>query len=86
MFTLTQDDHLEEYVEDFLEICHELRWDKSLTPWSGMGDILGQMLLLSEGHSSLLDFIDYTLWGCGVVFTQWGKWRSRPTSPSSQYK
>lgn len=30
-----------------------------------MDEILGQMLLLNEGYSSLVDFINYTLWVYG---------------------
>lgn len=56
----------------FLSCSTSREWDdealKSIF-WSGTDDILGQMLLLKEGHHPLTDFINYTLWVCGSSFT-----------------
>lgn len=63
---------LEEYLEVFLELYHEARWDDEALKyifWSGMDDNLGKMLLLKKGHSLLINFIINTLWVCGSSLT-----------------
>lgn len=38
--------------------------------WSGMDDIIGQMLLVEEDHIPFVDFINFTLlWVSGSSFT-----------------
>ncbi|ROL41304.1 hypothetical protein DPX16_2931 [Anabarilius grahami] len=37
--------------------------------WSGMDDILGQLLLLMEDHFPFMEFVDYALWVCGSSLT-----------------
>lgn len=66
---------LEEYVEGFLQLYNEaLRDNETLKHllWSGMDDILSQMLLLGEDHHPFAEFVEYTLWLC----------RSTPLSPA----
>ncbi|KAK9953259.1 hypothetical protein ABG768_017264 [Culter alburnus] len=59
---------LEEYVEVYLQLYHEARWDDETLKqhfWSGMDDILVQMLLLKEDHLPFIEFVDYALPVCG---------------------
>lgn len=63
---------LEEFVEDILELYNEARWDDETLKqlfWSGMDDILGQMLLVSEDHLAFVEFVEYVLWVCGSSLT-----------------
>lgn len=37
--------------------------------WSRMDDLLGQMLLVSEGHRPFIEFVEHALWVCGSSLT-----------------
>lgn len=63
-------------LEDYVD--HEARWDDETLKqrfWSGMDDILRQMLLLGEDHCPFIEFIDYPLWVCGS-FIPWESLRT----------
>lgn len=56
---------LKNYVEIFLELYHKVHWyDENFKQlfWSGVNDILGQMLLLRENHLPFVEIINYALW------------------------
>ncbi|ROL51858.1 hypothetical protein DPX16_19377 [Anabarilius grahami] len=63
---------LEDYVEEYYHETLKQRF------WSGMDDILGQMLLLGEDRCPFIEFINYPLWVCGSSIP----WESlRTTTP-----
>lgn len=52
-------------MDDFLELYNKACWDNETHKhlfWSGIDNILGQLLLLKEHHRPFAEFIDYTLW------------------------
>lgn len=52
-------------MEDFLELynkaCRDNETHKHLF-WSGIENILGQLLLLKDHHRPFAEFVDYILW------------------------
>lgn len=59
-------------MEGYLDLYNQVCWDDETLKhlfWSGMDDILGQMLLLGEGHRPFAKYVDYTLWVCRFSLT-----------------
>lgn len=55
---------LQEFVEDFLDLCHQVCWDENRLKmhfWSGSDDELLQIMLVGNDNCSLFENIDYAL-------------------------